>query len=732
MYTKIALDLSLINLPNDGKTRIFGELSSTDPRELRNWVGLVEDNTEYDYDLYEITAPHHGINGHLVHTLQIKQAVKTPKVMISEGEGVVFWHLYAVRRLYLGGPLEKTDLRYVVNWNMAGSSEETKECNDGLFCNGQEISINGICHKSITLPCESLTSSEKDQSYCNISYVCDEANKRCLVASRQSPGPDNCTSNCMRNTCTPTCGPLDVCGDDGCGGFCGKSACAPDLVCISGRCEPKEPGTCGNPINIAQQHSGSSLSIGFQLPPKMVSQVFNGTLREVKEIGEIQSRCAVNSHHGVVYGFELIQLTGVHAWVKGRGVVLNEALDTVLDIRRMDETCSEIITTPSTNDTTTESLCNDDDHVMPSNGLGSRLSALLTPGRYTIIVSGYDVTQTGPYELHMDFTPDCVSSCNGLMCGVDACGVACGDCRSSLSNQTCDLETGMCETPNCHRHCEANSCGPDGCGNPCKTCKGGSVCSESTHTCTLVQEHQKCDYNHPVCSDEEKPEDDGVHYHYCADDCQWHSFGELLPDLSLPSAEEFQKGIIIAWQEFHDDWKDHCMSETHNDEDVGCISTLGHRLLLKFDAYVFNIGPVEFSLSGHKALRKYSKCTNEWYFDKFYVVELYKGEEEGTPLLRKELKRCIHTTGAYGEHYDNPSEDCPVVANCKSQSIAPMGYHVNFAEEHCQWLDITDLRQGQTYYLKITVNGGRGVLENYYGNNVLSLPVYIPIMDKQR
>jgi hypothetical protein len=52
--------------------------------------------------------------------------------------------------------------------------------------------------------------------------------------------------------------------------------------------------------------------------------------------------------------------------------------------------------------------CSDDSS--PPGEYGSRVSALLTPGTYYLVVDGFDSTQWGPFNLSLLFRPACASS----------------------------------------------------------------------------------------------------------------------------------------------------------------------------------------------------------------------------------------------------------------------------------------------------------------------------------
>ncbi|GMV44508.1 MAG: hypothetical protein AMXMBFR64_62240 [Myxococcales bacterium] len=66
----------------------------------------------------------------------------------------------------------------------------------------------------------------------------------------------------------------------------------------------------------------------------------------------------------------------------------------------------------------------------------------------------------------------CVSSCEGKVCGVDACGNLCGTCP--MATPICDGSSCLLD---CNPGCGAKVCGTDDCGSPCGTCGVGSACN---------------------------------------------------------------------------------------------------------------------------------------------------------------------------------------------------------------------------------------------------------------
>lgn len=73
-------------------------------------------------------------------------------------------------------------------------------------------------------------------------------------------------------------------------------------------------------------------------------------------------------------------------------------------------------------------------------------------------------------------TPQCTPMCDGLQCGPDGCGGACGICDTG---QTVCMN-GLCVRPTCVPNCVRKICGNDGCGGSCGTCPTGMICMDGS------------------------------------------------------------------------------------------------------------------------------------------------------------------------------------------------------------------------------------------------------------
>jgi len=318
---------------------------------------------------------------------------------------------------------------------LVGFAEVT--CSDGIFCNGAERYINGRCVRG-TPPCNDDVACTTD--------VCNEQDQTCRFELDPSdPYCRSCSSNVQ---CTPQpCGSRQ-CGSDGCFGSCGT--CSAGNLCVEGRCRtPSEQGTCLRPIPLVED--GAKL-VGMH--------VVTGTTTDGYNI-EYPS-CISSTSLGAkekVYTFEVTDYeVGMDARSYG--------FDTVLSLRRDD--CGSDAASP-------QSTCSDD--ATPPGGTGSRISLILSPGRYYLIVDGYG-TAEGNFTLSVNFVEGCLPDCNLRSCGIDNCGGSCGQCDET---EICTRDGSCIVDTSCRAlQCEARGLG----------------CIEGTGVCADLSARGTC--NNPI------------------------------------------------------------------------------------------------------------------------------------------------------------------------------------------------------------------------------------------
>jgi hypothetical protein len=128
------------------------------------------------------------------------------------------------------------------------------DCDDGLYCNGEEMCIGGTCSSGITLPCPD------DELFCNGEESCDEENDICL--SSGNPCPANLTCDEENDVCVGCSKDADC--DD-------QLFCNGDETCVDGVCQPgtdpcSDDGLFCNGEEICDEESDTCLSSGDPCP----------------------------------------------------------------------------------------------------------------------------------------------------------------------------------------------------------------------------------------------------------------------------------------------------------------------------------------------------------------------------------------------------------------------------------------------------------------------------------
>ena len=211
-------------------------------------------------------------------------------------------------------------------------------CGDGLFCNGIERLVDGECIKVPANPCD-------DGSDCTMD-LCDETSMTCNHVAMGA----GCAV-CRQENCTPKCEGR-ACGDDECGGSCGTCpggmGCTPDGDCA----DATSAGTCASP---------RTLTVGSG--PQVVT---GNTMTSVHQT--VPTCNSLSTAVEEVWRFTVTEPTGIEAQSFG--------YDTVLSLRKGGTVASCL---DDAQETTI--ACSDDS--APPGEYGSRIFALLQPGRTT-------------------------------------------------------------------------------------------------------------------------------------------------------------------------------------------------------------------------------------------------------------------------------------------------------------------------------------------------------------
>lgn len=537
-----------------------------------------------------------------------------------------------------------------------------RACDDGLFCNGIERMVGGECLRAPVSPCDDSADCTTD--------ICQEASKTCDHVSTGA----SCAV-CRQDDCTPDCTGR-ACGDDGCGGSCGScgdtEGCTPGGTCA----DATGAGLCASPHPLTVSSATQVLSGDTTASVHQTTPTCNSTSTAVED----------------VWKFTITEPTGIEAQSFG--------YDTVLSLRTGATEAACLDDSPAAT-----VACSDDS--APPGDFGSRISALLQPGTYYLLVDGFDASQFGPYTLRVKFAPGCVPNCDGQYCsGDDGCGGTCGDCAPGEACGT-DLR---CRPDPCVPDCtnddgSARTCGDDGCLGSCGTCGGGEVCVPAMGTCEMFA---SCDHTHPTCPGGCPARS------FCGTDCACHSIDEPLPDLVV-NEKRLSDEILF----------DHItVRESSCSVAEQCVGGLGDRRLLRFSVEAINQGQATLTVpppDQRPDLFQFSPCHGHYHFSGFASYELLDAQGHVLVEGRKQAF-CMEDTI---QVVQGPEVGCSKVYDCSNQGIQAGWSDLYGNALDCQWLDITGVEPGN-YRLKVSLNPGQVFEEVTFDNNTAIVPVTIP------
>ncbi len=550
-------------------------------------------------------------------------------------------------------PLAWTAMSQGTAFGASISARSEVTCGDGVFCNGDERWVNGQCVAGSD-PCD-------DGAACTVD-VCDEDAGLC---EHVLGGPD-CAA-CFAKNCNPNCHGA-VCGDDGCGGSCGS--CAPGEACVSGACAvANQPGTCSQPLPLVADGQ-----------PLLGDHVLTGDTSD--GLNEVVPTCnSTSAAREKVYVFTVTEPVGIDARSSG--------FDTVLHLRQ--RFCDVAAATVG---------CSDD--AAPPGAYGSRVSALLMPGTYYLIVDGFDSASLGPYTLNIRFAAGCVPQCDGRFCGgTDGCGGTCGTCPEG---EVCNT-AGRCVSSPCKPACNGRKCGDDGCGGTCGTCEDGELCVVETGACKTFP---TCDHQRPVCATPCSRNE------FCGTDCQCHRDRDPMPDLVVDRTRLLNE---IRFDSVNISPDSCAIAEA-------CVRGSGLRQLLRFSVEAVNQGQATLTVPPAKArpdLFQYSPCHGHYHFSGFASYALL--DLAGNVVLPgQKLAYCMEDTV---QARVGPYVACSKKYDCDNQGIQAGWSDLYGNALDCQWLDITGIPAGR-YQLQVSVNPARTFEEISFDNNVTTVPIDIP------
>lgn len=189
-----------------------------------------------------------------------------------------------------------------------------------------------------------------------------------------------------------------------------------------------------------------------------------------------------------------------------------------------------------------------------------------------------------------------------------------------------------------------------------------------------------------------------------------------LPDLTV-SAERATSSSFVEWRFF--EANDCAIVE-------GCVEAPGWRRLLRFDTFTPNVGTADFVMgepSAHPDLFEFSSCHGHYHFNGYAEYGLY--DASGMQVARGHKQAfCLLDSERF-------SADASPLArySCSDQGIQRGWGDVYTAGLDCQWVDVTDVPQGD-YSLQIAINNERTIPELSYDNNVVRVPVRIEMSNQ--
>jgi hypothetical protein len=153
--------------------------------------------------------------------------------------------------------------------------------------------------------------------------------------------------------------------------------------------------------------------------------------------------------------------------------------------------------------------------------------------------------------------------------------------------------------------------------------------------------------------------------------------------------------------------------------EVGCVTGLGERRVVRFGSRIGNVGAADFVVGSpglDNPLWAVNACHGSLELVGFARYELLDPATGALVLVGVKNGFCVSDS----EEWSSPSPaGCVEAYDCSRQGISP-GCADNYGSAlQCQWVDVTDIPPGE-YELRVTINAARSVPELDYTNNVVS------------
>lgn len=193
---------------------------------------------------------------------------------------------------------------------------------------------------------------------------------------------------------------------------------------------------------------------------------------------------------------------------------------------------------------------------------------------------------------------------------------------------------------------------------------------------------------------------------------------ELLPDLDAPMTAMFVRDSLWTTTETFVD--DHCAVVE------GCLEHAGERRLLRFSAYIPNIGTADFVIGSPQldpTSFEWSPCHEHWHFSNFAEYRLLDNAGNVAALGHKMAFALMDTAPWV---VDAGSSLYPLANGVQGISVGWVDVYLSHLD--CQWIDITGVPAGD-YQLEISFNPAARVPERDHANNTLVLPIALTSID---
>ena len=189
-----------------------------------------------------------------------------------------------------------------------------------------------------------------------------------------------------------------------------------------------------------------------------------------------------------------------------------------------------------------------------------------------------------------------------------------------------------------------------------------------------------------------------------------------MPDLTV-SAERATSSVAFSWGYFPAD--DCAIAEA-------CVDAPGWRRLMRFETFTPNIGTADLYLgvpTDSNPHFVYSMCHDHYHFEGYANYSMSDGTGAVVATGHKQAF-CLLDSERYLT--DDPTVPRSARYNCGNQGIQRGWGDSYYPGLDCQWIDVTDVAPGD-YMLRIAINEGRVIPELSYDNNVITVPVHVPM-----